>query len=136
LSAIARARVADDRPAGAMKRLWYVEVCKHGDAFEVKVRNVFDGSDDDEPVETRVARVEDVEAILRAIAPFARIPRRYMEVSGFGGLLRIASYPKAPAEELIKQELAGIESAPGTSVLVSPFLTRREISRCLRRRAD
>ncbi len=118
-----------------MKRLWYVEAGKRGDAFVVRVCNVFDGSEDDEPVETEVSRLVDVEAILRAIGPFARIPRRYMEVEGFGGLLRIASFPKSPAKELIAQELADIESGPGSSILVSPFLTRREISRCLRRRA-
>jgi hypothetical protein len=116
-----------------MKRLWYVDIQKRDEAFLVKAVNVFDGCSADESVSARASRLADAEAILRALKPFCRIPRRYMEINGLGSLLRIASLPKTPLDELVAHALE--DPAPvSRSVLVTPFLTRAEVSRCLQRR--
>src|SRR5262249_27532304 len=121
------------RPEG-MKRLWYMDLERRGDAFALEVRNVFDGHQDDEPIAVEISRQEDVEKVLRACRPLARIPRRYMEVNGLGSILRIASLPKVPAGELIAQTLAGLDSQPPARyVLVTIFQTREEIAACVAR---
>src|SRR6202043_1332353 len=74
-----------------MKRLWYVDIQRRDDAFLLQASNVFDGSEGDEPVSARMTDPLDVEAVLRALKPIARISRRYMETNGIGSLLRIAS---------------------------------------------
>jgi hypothetical protein len=112
-----------------MKRLWYVDIQRRDDAFLLQVANVFDGSEADEQVSARVSDPLDVEAILRALKPFARISRRYMEINGLGSLLRIASLQKAPLDDLLAHVF---EDLPSHSVLVTPFLTRDEVSTCLR----
>jgi len=114
-----------------MQRLWFLDIQRRGDAFVLKLCNVFDGLDDDEPIEVEVCR-EQVEEILRAVRPFARISRRYMEVNRIASLLRVASLPKVPFEELFVQALAELELPLGPSVFVTPFKTREEISACLR----
>jgi hypothetical protein len=115
-----------------MQRLWFLDIQRRGDAFVLKLCNVFDGLDDEEPIEVEVRRTEQVEEILRAVRPFARIPRRYMEFNGIASLLRVASLPKVPFEELLVQALAELELPPGPSVFVTPFKTREEISASLR----
>lgn len=117
-----------------MKRLWYVDIQKREDAIAIRVLNVFDGCEVEEPVEARVRNAADVEAILRALEPVAFISRRYMEVNGLGSLLRIASLPRTPLEVMVKRALAALDSPP-SSVIVTSFLSRAEISGCLRRRA-
>jgi hypothetical protein len=118
-----------------MKRLWYVDIQERGEAFLVKAVNVFDGCEADEPVSARAATLSDAEAILRALKPFCRIPRRYMEINGFGSLLRIASLPKTPLDELVAHTLGDPPPVP-PSVLVTPFLTRDEVAWCLGRRHE
>ena len=118
-----------------MKRLWYVDIRKREDAIAIRVSNVFDGCEQEEPVEARVRNAADVEAILRALEPVAFISRRYMEVNGLGSLLRIASLPRTPLAVIVEGALAALDSPP-SSVIVTPFLTRDEISRCLRRSAQ
>ncbi len=117
-----------------MKRLWYVDIQKREDAIAIRVVNVFDGCEAEETVETRVRSAADVEAILRAIKPLTFISRRYMEVNGLGSLLRIASLPRMPLEATVERALAALDSPP-SSVIVTPFLTRNEISWCLRQTA-
>jgi hypothetical protein len=116
-----------------MKRLWYVDIQKRDEAFLVKAVNVFDGCEADEPVSARAPTLSDVEAILRALKPFCRIPRRYMEINGLGSLLRIASLPNTPLDELVAHTLGDQPPVP-PSVLVTPFLTSDEVARCLGRR--
>ncbi|HEY3124962.1 MAG TPA: hypothetical protein VGK70_12995 [Thermoanaerobaculia bacterium] len=117
-----------------MKRLWYVDIQKREDAIAIRVVNVFDGCEAEEPVEARVRSAADVEAILRALKPIAFLSRRYMEVNGLGSLLRIASLPRTSLEVIVERALVSLDSPP-SSVIVTPFLTRDEISRCLRRNA-
>jgi hypothetical protein len=117
-----------------MKRLWYVDIQQREDAFAIRVSNVFDGCEAEEPVEARVRNATDVEAILRALKPMAFISRRYMEVNGPGSLLRIASLPRTPIGVIVESALAALDSPP-SSVMVTSFLTREEISLCLRRNA-
>jgi len=114
-----------------MKRLWYVDIQRRDDAFLLQAVNVFDGCEADEPVSAQVPDPLDVEAILRALKPFCRISRRYMEINGLGSLLRIASLPKAPLEDLLAH---AFENLPSRFVLVTPFLTRDEVWTCLRLR--
>ena len=116
-----------------MKRLWYVDIQKRDEAFLVKAVNVFDGCETDESVSARAPGPADAEAILRALEPFSRIPRRYMEINGLGSLLRIASLPKTPLDELIAHALEN-PAPESSSVLVTPFLTHAEVSWCLQRR--
>jgi len=118
-----------------MKRLWYVDIRKREDAIAIRVSNVFDGCEQEEPVEARVRSAADVEDILRALKPIAFLSRRYMEVNGLGSLLRIASLPRTPLAVIVEGALAALDSPP-SSVIVTPFLTRDEISRCLRRSAQ
>jgi hypothetical protein len=116
-----------------MKRLWYVDIERREDAVTIRALNVFDGGAADEPLSVRVHSLVDAGAILRALKPFCRIPRRYMEINGLGSLLRIASLPKDPSDELV--EVALTDPTPAfRSVLVTPFQTRDEVARCLRRR--
>jgi hypothetical protein len=118
-----------------MKRLWYVDIQKRDEAFLVKAVNVFDGCTADEPVSARASSLADAEAILRALKPLTRIPRRYMEINGLGSLLRIASLPKTPLDELVAHALG--DPAPASRfVLVTPFLTRDEVAWCLQRRDE
>ena len=117
-----------------MKRLWFADVQKRGDAFAIRVANVFDGSEAEELGEVLVPDAADVEAILLALEPSALVSRRYREVNGPGSLLRIASLPKTASDLIVGRALADLDS-PSPSVVVTPFLTRGEISRCLRRRA-
>ncbi len=118
-----------------MKRLWYVDIQKREDAIAIRVSNVFDGCEAEEPVEARVRSTADVEAILRALKPIAFLSRRYMEVNGIGSLLRIASLPRTPLGVIVERVLAALDSPP-SSVIVTSFLTREEISWCLRRSAQ
>jgi hypothetical protein len=118
-----------------MKRLWYVDIQRREDAFLLQASNVFDGCEADEPVSARVTDPLDVEAVLRALEPVARISRRYMETNGLGSLLRIASLPKIPLDDLLAQALE-VSASTSRSVLVTPFLTRREVAACLRRRDE
>jgi hypothetical protein len=116
-----------------MKRLWYVDIERREDAVTIRALNVYDGVAANEPVSARVHSLADAEAILRAMKPFCRIPRRYMEINGLGSLLRIASLPKDPSDELVALALG--DPAPAfRSVLVTPFLTRDEVAWCLGRR--
>jgi hypothetical protein len=117
-----------------MKRLWYIDIQRRDDAFLVQAVNVFDGCEPDEPVSAPVADPLNVEAVLRALKPFARISRRHMETNGLGSLLRIASLPKVPLDDLLAQALASASTS--RSVLVTPFLTRQEVAACLERRDD
>ena len=118
-----------------MKRLWYVDVQRRDDAFLLEASNVFDGCEEDEPVSARMTDPLDVQAVLRAVKPIARISRRYMEVNGLGSLLRVASLSKVPLEDLLAQALG--DSAPEPPlVLVTSFLTRQEVAACFRRRHD
>jgi hypothetical protein len=118
-----------------MKRLWYVDVRRREDAFLLEASNVFDGCEEDEPVSARMTDPLDVEAVLRALKPIARISRRYMEINGLGSLLRIASLSRVPLDGLLAQALE--DSAPQPPwVLVTPFLTRQEVAACFRRRHD
>ncbi len=118
-----------------MNRLWYLDIQKREDDIAIRAVNVFDGGDaEEEPVEAHVRSAADVEVILRAIKPLAFISRRYMEVNGLGSLLRIASLPRTPLDVIVKSARAALDS-PSSSVIVTPFLTRDEISWCLRRRA-
>jgi hypothetical protein len=118
-----------------MKRLWYVDIQRREDAFLLKASNVFDGCEADESLSAQVTDPLDVEAVLRALKPIARISRRHMEVNGLGSLLRIASLAKVPMDGLLAQALA--DSAPEPpSVLVTSFLTRQEVAACFRRRHD
>ncbi len=117
-----------------MKRLWFLDIQKREDAIAIRVSNVFDGCEAEEPVEARVRSAADVEAILWALKPIAILSRRYMEVNGLGSLLRIASLPSTPLEVILERVLAALDSPPSW-VVVTPFLTRDEISRCLRRNA-
>jgi hypothetical protein len=118
-----------------MKRLWYVDIQRREDAFLLKASNVFDGCEEDEPLSAQVTDPLDVEAVLRALKPIARISRRYMEINGFGSLLRIASLSKAPLNGLLAQALE--DSAPQPPwVLVTSFLTRQEVAACFRQRHD
>ena len=114
-----------------MKRLWFVDIQRRDDAFLLEAVNVFDGGEAEEPVSARVADPLDVEAILSALKPFARISRRYMENNGLGSLLRITSLPRVPLDDLIAQAL---RDPPSPSVLITLFLTRDEVSRGFRRR--
>lgn len=118
-----------------MKRLWYVDIQRRDDAFLLQASNVFDGCEGDEPVSARMTDPLDVEAVLRALKPIARISRRYMETNGLGSLLRIASLSTVPLDNLLAQALEDSASKP-PSVLVTPFLTRQEVAACLRRRHD
>jgi hypothetical protein len=118
-----------------MKRLWYVDIERREDAVTIRTLNVFDGCAADEPVSKRVSRLADAEAILRALKPFSRISRRYMEINGLGSLLRIASLPTTPLDELVAHAL-GDEPPVPPSVLVTPFLTRDEVAWCLGRRHE
>jgi hypothetical protein len=118
-----------------LKRLWYVDIQRRDDAFLVKVANVFDGGEADEPVSARLTDPLDVEAVLRALEPVARISRRYMETNALGSLLRIASLPKIPLDDLLAQALE-VSASTSRSVLVTPFLTRQEVAACLRRRDE
>jgi len=118
-----------------MKRLWYVDIQRRDDAFLLQACNVFDGCEPDEPVSARVADPLDVEAVLRALKPIARISRRYMETNGLGSLLRIASLSKIPLDDLLARALEDSAAKP-PSVLVTPFLTRQEVAACLGRRHD
>ena len=118
-----------------MKRLWYVDIVRREDAINVRVLNVFDGVESEESVSARASSLADAEAILRALKPFCRIPRRYMEINGLGSLLRIASLPKTPLDELVAYTLGDQPPVP-PSVLVTPFLTRDEVSWCLSRRHE
>jgi hypothetical protein len=113
-----------------MKRLWYVDIERREDAVTIRALNVYDGGAADEPVSTRVYSLDDAGAILRALRPFCRIPRRYMEINGLGSLLRIASLPKNPSGELVTLAL-GDPAPVFRSVLVTPFLTRDEVAWCL-----
>jgi hypothetical protein len=116
-----------------MKRLWYIDIQRRDDTFLVQAANVFDGAEPEEPVSAQVAEALDVEAVLRALKPVARISRRYQETNGLGSLLRIASLRKVPLDDLLAQALE--DSAPRPpSVLVTTFLTRQEVVACLRRR--
>jgi hypothetical protein len=118
-----------------MNRLWYVDIQRREDAFLLRASNVFDGCEADEPVSAQVTDPLDVEAVLRALKPIARISRRHMEINGLGSFLRIASLLKVPLDDLLAQALT--DSAPKPpSVLVTPFLTRQEVAACLRRRHD
>jgi hypothetical protein len=117
-----------------MKRLWYVDIQKREDAFTIRVLNVFDGFEAEEPLEVQVASEGDIAATLRAIKPLAFISRKYMEINGLGSLLRIASLPKMSLEAIVARALAALDG-PSSSVIVTSFLTREEISRCLRRRS-
>ena len=114
-----------------MKRLWYVDIQRRDDAFLLQAANVFDGGEVDEPVSAHVADPLDVEAILRALKPFARISRRYMEINALSSLLRIASLPTAPLEDLLAHVF---EDLPSQWVLITPFLTHEEVVACLRLR--
>ena len=118
-----------------MKRLWYVDIQRREDAFLLKASNVFDGCEEEESVSAQVTDPLDVETVLRALKPIARISRRYMEVNGLGSLLRIASLSKVPLDALIAQALEDSASKP-PSVLVTTFLTRQEVVACFRRRHD
>jgi small-conductance mechanosensitive channel len=118
-----------------MKRLWYVDIQKREDAFTIRVFNVFDGCEAEEPMEVRVPGEADVEAVLRAIKPLAFISRRYMEINGLGSLLRIASLTKMSLEAILARVRSALDS-PSPSVVVTSFLTRKEISGCLSRRAN
>jgi hypothetical protein len=118
-----------------VKRLWYVDIQRRDDAFLVKVANVFDGCEADEPVSARLTDPLDVEAVLRALKPVARISRRYMETNALGSLLRIATLPKIPLDDLLAQALE-VSASTSRSVLVTPFLTRQEVAACLRRRDE
>jgi hypothetical protein len=118
-----------------MKRLWYVDIQKREDAIAIRASNVFDGCEAEELVEARMRNAADVEAILRALKPVAFISRRYMEVNGLGSLLRIASLPRTPLGVIVERALAALDSSP-SSVIVTSFLTREEISWCLRRSAQ
>ena len=120
---------------GGVKRLWYVDIRRRDDAFLLQASNVFDGCEADEPVSAQVTDPLDVEAALRAVNPIARISRRYMETNGLGSLLRIASLEKVPLDDLIAQALEDSAAKP-PSVLVTPFLTRREVAAGFRRRHD
>jgi hypothetical protein len=118
-----------------MTRLWYVDIERREDAVTIRALNVFDGGAADEPLSVRVHSLADAGAILRALKPFCRIPRRYMEINGLGSLLRIASLPKDPSDELVALALA--DGTPAfRSVLVTPFQTRDEVAWCLRRRHE
>ncbi len=116
-----------------MKRLWYIDIQRREEAYLLKAVNVFDGGAMDEPVSARAPSAVHAETILRALKPFARIPRRYMDINGLGSLLRIASLPKSSSDELIALALGEPLPLP-TSVLVTPFLTRDEVVWCLARR--
>src|SRR6266498_213237 len=118
-----------------MKRLWYVDIQKREDAIAIRVSNVFDGCEAEEPVEARVRSTADVEAILRTLKPIAFLSRRYMEVNGLGSLLRIASLPTTPLAVSVERVLAALDSPP-SAVVVTSFLTRGEIYWCLRRSAQ
>jgi hypothetical protein len=118
-----------------MKRLWYVDIERREDAVTIRALNVFDGCTADEPVSARASSLADAEAILRALKPLSRIPRRYMEINGLGSLLRIASLPKTPTDELVAHAL-GDPAPVSRFVLVTPFLTRDEVVWCLRRRHE
>jgi hypothetical protein len=118
-----------------MKRLWYVDIQRREDAFLLQASNVFDGCEADEPVSAQVTDPLDVETVLRALKPIARISRRYMETNGLGSLLRIASLSKVPLDDLLARALEDSASKP-PSVLVTPFMTRQEVAACLRQRHD
>lgn len=118
-----------------MKRLWYIDIQRRDDAFLVEASNVFDGCEAEEPVSARVRDPLDVEAVLEALNPVARISRRYMETNGLGSLLRIASLSNVPIDDLVARALEDSASKP-SSVLVTPFLTRQEVAECLQRRHD
>jgi hypothetical protein len=118
-----------------MKRLWYVDIERREDAVTIRALNVYDGGAADEPVSTRVHSLADAGAIVRALKPFCRIPRRYMEINGLGSLLRVASLPKTHSDELVAYAL-GDPSPVSSSVLVTPFLTRDEVAWCLGRRHE
>ena len=112
-----------------------MDIQRREDAFLLQAANVFDGGEPDELVSARVRDPLDVEAVLRALKPIARISRRYMETNGLGSLLRIASLSKVPLDDLLAQALE--DSAPEPpSVLVTSFLTREEVAACFRRRHD
>jgi hypothetical protein len=115
-----------------MKRLWYVDILK-GETFLVRAVNVFDGVETEDAVEAQANTLAGLEAILRRLKPFARLPRRYMEINGLGSLLRIASLPQSPSGELVAHALEDLGSAR-PPVLITPFLTRDEISWCLSRK--
>ncbi|MGH9443935.1 MAG: hypothetical protein ACRD16_16845, partial [Thermoanaerobaculia bacterium] len=100
-----------------MKRLWYVDIRRRDDAFLLEASNVFDGCEEDEPLSARVADPLEVEAVLRALKPIARISRRYMEINGPGSLLRIVSLSQVPLDGLLAQALADAAPKP-PSVLV------------------
>ena len=106
-----------------MKRLWYVDIQRREDAFLLRAANVFDGGDAEEPVSARVTDPLDVEAVLRALKPIARISRRYMETNGLGSLLRIASLSKLPLDDLLAQALEESASKP-PSVSLTMRLTK------------
>ena len=110
-----------------------MDIRKRGDGFLLEAVNVFDGCEPDEPVSAEVRDPADVEAILRAIEPFTRISRRYMEINGLGNLLRIASLSRVALDDLLARALEDLPSV-SQSVLVTPFLTRDELSSRLRRR--
>ncbi len=118
-----------------MKRLWYVDIQRREDAFLLQASNVFDGCEEDEALSAQVIDPLDVEAVLRALNPIARISRRYMEINGLGSLLRIASLSKVPLDGLLAQALE-VSAPEPPSVLVTPFLTRQEVAACFRRRHD
>ena len=118
-----------------MKRLWYVDIQRRGDAFLLEASNVFDGCEEDEPVSAQMIDPLDVEAVLRALKPIARISRRYLEINGLGSLLRVASLSKVPLDGLLPQALQDSAAEP-RSVLVTSFLTREEVAECFRRRHD
>ena len=118
-----------------MKRLWYVDIQRREDAFLLEASNVFDGCEEDEPVSAQMTDPLDVETVLRALKPIARISRRYMETNGLGSLLRIASLSKVPLDGLLAQALEASAPEP-PSVLVTSFLTRQEVAAAFRRRHD
>jgi len=115
-----------------MTRRWFVDVGKRDGGFAIRVFNVFDGREDDQPIEVLVSRKEDVGEFLRQVGVSTRVEQRYMEVNGLGTLVRIASMPAIPISDLVGRAVSDAMASEKPFVLVTTPETRQEILRRLR----
>jgi hypothetical protein len=114
-----------------MTRLWYIRILKRGSRFAVRIVNVFDSCEPEDPIQLELVDWADVESLLRALKPVSHVAQIYMDVNGLGALLRTSTLPVQPIDDLVSiaaKELASLSGATGFS---TAFLTREEIAKRL-----
>jgi len=108
-----------------VKRIWYMSIKKAAKGYKTRFMPVQNGREMQEAaIDTEQADLDEVERLVRRVAPKAYVSET--TISG-SGLLGLATLPEEPLEALVQRIRHDLESPKGSSGVLIPLLTRSEL---------